>query len=207
MKSFRNFWPLLLFFILCANVSFGQTDSTTLVNQKEKKHLKDYLHFKLQFAGGIGFISPGVGVAYAKRKIETDIFAGFIPKGIGGEQIEMVTLKNTYFPYKVKLEKYDVTLYPISIGGFVSYSFGSQYETVWPDYYPDGYYWWDSSLRLGFFLGGKVSKPLTDHPLKEISVYYELGSNDLYFISYVQNIKYFEPYEILNLAIGVKVIF
>ena len=207
MKKSHNFWLSLLIFILYANFSFGQTDTTALVNQKEKKHLKDYLHFKLQFAGGIGFISPGVGLAYAKRKIETDLFAGFIPKGIGGEQIEMLTLKNTYFPYKIILERQDIILYPITIGGFINYSFGSQYETFWPDYYPNGYYWWDSALRLGFFLGGKISKPLSDNPLKEISVYYELGSNDLYFVSYVQNLKYFEPYEILNLAIGVKFVF
>lgn len=186
---------------------FGQSDSLSNQNARDKKHWTDRLYLKVQYAGAIGFISPGIGFSHARNKIETDLFPGFLPKGIGGEDIVMLTLKNTYFPFKKELKRSDLIIYPISIGGYLNYTFGNQYETFWPDYYPQGYYWWDSSLRLGFFLGGKIAKPLADNPFKEVSAYYEVGFNDLYLISYVQNTKYLKPYDILNLALGVKFAF
>lgn len=202
----RSLWILVATLILSVyNRSIAQeenqhSDSATV---DEKWYKID--HFKLQYAGAIGFISPSVGIAYAKNRLETDFYFGYVPKSVGGDHLIMLTLKNTYSPFTIRPKSNDLVIYPFSIGGFFKYSFGSEFTTSWPDHYPKGYYWWDSAIRLGFFIGGKVTKPVSGLPFRSLSAYYELGSNDLYFISYVQNFRYFKPYEILNLAIGIKV--
>lgn len=204
---------LLLFsFLISVDFAFAQDESeveqdTVAQTAKVKRKWHEAAHVKLQFAGSIGFISPAVGVSWAKDKIESDLFFGYLPKKVGGEHIVMLTLKNTYTPFSIEPKNSKLTIYPLSIGGFLNYTFGNQYETFWPDYYPTGYYWWDSAIRLGFFLGGSVAIPVKNKSFDSISGYYELGTNDLYLISYVQNLKYFEPYDILNLAIGVKIAF
>lgn len=196
---------ILLFLMMAPDLLYAQEESE--VAQKSDRKWYELAHVKLQFAGSIGFISPGVGISYARDKMETDLFFGYLPKPIGGEHIVMLTLKNTFTPFSIEPKNSRLTIYPLSIGGFFNYTFGNQYETFWPDHYPSGYYWWDSAMRLGFFLGGSVAIPVNKNAFDTISFYYELGSNDLYLISYLQNLKYFEPYDILNLAIGVKMAF
>lgn len=196
---------LLLLLIFPVSL-FGQFVSDRYEDiQEDNSHWKDRIYFKLQYAGGIGFISPGIGISHSKQKIETDIFPGYAPKGVAGADIVMLTLKNTYFPIQKELNRLDIAIYPISMGILLNYTFGSQYKILWSDQYPKGYYWWDSSVRWGFFLGGKVSKLLDgDISLKKISAYYELGFNDLYFVSYLQNTGYLGLHDILNLALGLK---
>ena len=203
----------LLFFSMMVLAGFNTLiaqdlpESSNLDKEEEDEKWYKPDHIKLQYAGSIGFISPGVGIAYAKDKMETDFYFGYLPKKIGGDHLIMLTLKNTYYPFSIKPKNRDFVIYPFSIGGFFNYTFGSEYTTSWPSYYEDGYYWWDSAIRLGFFIGGKITKPVSNLPFQSISSYYEIGSNDLYFISYIQNIKYFKPYEIFNLAIGIKMTF
>ena len=204
MPGFRK--NTLLFFIcfLFRSVStVAQTDTLTSEDEKWYK-----FHSKLQFAGSIGFVSAGAGFTFNRDHIESDLMAGYVPKAIGGEYIVTLTIKNTFYLLNIASEKLDVKIYPLGIGGFFNYTFGNQYETFYPDYYPDGYYWWDSAIRLGFFLGGKVTRQLPKElSPTAVSAYYELGSNDLYLVSYLQNTKYLKPYDILNLAIGLKVTF
>lgn len=202
----KSVWVLIATLLLSVydrSAAQGNEQEADLETVTEKWYKID--HLKLQYAGAIGFISPGVGIAYAKDKMETDLYFGYVPKSVGGDHLFMLTLKNTYSPFTIKPRNRDLVIHPFSIGGFFNYSFGSEFSTSWPDHYPKGYYWWDSAIRLGFFLGGKVTKPVLGLPFRSLSAYYELGSNDLYFISYVQNFRYFKPYEILNLAIGIKV--
>lgn len=205
---------LFLFLTLLLSTGQGRTvyaqaqfEEQQNAAQNEDRKWYEPAHVKVQFAGGIGFISPGFGFSYAKNKMETDLFFGYLPKQIGGEHIVMLTLKNTFIPFTIKPENSRLTIHPLTIGGFFNYTFGNQYETFWPDHYPTGYYWWDSAIRLGFFLGGNVRIPVKNNVFDAVSAYYELGSNDLYLISYIQNINYFKPYDILNLAIGVKMAF
>lgn len=180
-------------------VLFGQGDEVG----KEGSDWKDNVHFKLQYAGGIGFISPGIGIAHSRDKIDTDLFFGYAPKWLAGDDIVMLTFKNTYFPFKKELDKLDLTIYPLSAGILLNYTFGGQYSNFWSDKYPKGYYWWDPSIRWGFFIGGKVSK-LLDGSIKKVSAYYEVGFNDLYFVSYIQNTGHLGLHDILNLALGLK---
>lgn len=183
---------------------FGHDIAQSTKVEKPEAHWKDKVHFKLQYAGGIGFISPGIGISHSQQKIETDVFLGYAPKWLAGDDIVMLTFKNTFFPLKKELPQLDLTIHPISAGIFLNYTFGSQFSNFWTDKYPKGYYWWDSSIRWGLFIGGKLSKPLENSNIKKISAYYEMGFNDLYFVSYVRNTGYLGLYDILNLALGLK---
>ncbi len=178
--------------------------SQTLSQDVEKPwYIPDF--YKAQFAGNIGFISVGAGYVHGNEKLETDLLTGFVPKFIGGDRIVTVTLKSTYKPWQRQLnEKY--TLVPFTAGLYLSYSFGSQFDTISPNEYPEGYYWWASSLRVGGFIGGMLVLNKNDTSrIKNLTLFYELGSYDLLFLSYIQNTDYLKIWDVTNLALGVKV--
>jgi hypothetical protein len=92
-----------------------------------------------------------------------------------------------------------------SLAFFLNYTFGPQFDTKWPSYYPKGYYWWATSFRPGAYIGGKVGRDVVIHKHKRrLEAYYELGTYDLMLISYVQNTHYLKPTDIVSLALGVK---
>jgi len=63
---------MISFFLLCVNPgSNGQTGQRT-DSVKYKRFLPDYV--KMQFAGGIGFLSPGVGYSFFKQRFEVSCF-------------------------------------------------------------------------------------------------------------------------------------
>lgn len=159
-------------------------------------------HTKLQFAGNIGFLSMGIGYLHGKEKLETDIMLGFVPKSIGGDHIISLTGKLTYFPWQIHMNE-NFTLYPLSVGPYLSYSFGSQFDTLLPNEYPPGYYWWATSLRLGAFAGGKLQWRLPGND-RHLAFYYEIGTYDLELISYIQNTEYLQIEDIFSMALGVK---
>lgn len=160
-------------------------------------------HAKLQFAGNIGFLSIGAGYLHGRNKLETDLMVGFLPKSIGGDHIATITAKMTYFPIKKVLSN-KLNFYPISVGPYISYSFGSQFDTFLPNEYPEGYYWWATSMRFGAYIGGKFEFNLSATNSKLLSFYYELGTYDLLVLSYALNREYLNIDDIFSLALGVK---
>lgn len=176
---------------------------TTFAQENESRwYVPD--HYKLQFAGRIGFLSVGAGYLHGKGKLETDLHAGYVPKSIGGDYIETITVKSTFFPWNNELGS-GYSIRPFSVGLYLSYSFGSEFDTILPDVYPDGYYWWATSLRFGGYLGGSISKDLPNSGLfQNITLYYELGTYDLLFLSYIQNLETIRIYDITSLALGIK---
>ncbi|MEP2774196.1 MAG: hypothetical protein ABJH05_18710 [Fulvivirga sp.] len=171
--------------------------------EKQKKwYIPD--HYKAQYAGNIGFVSFGAGYLHGKDKLETDFFTGYVPEAIGGDRIMTLTLKSTYAPWK-KLIRENLTLRPFSVGLYLNYSFGSQFDTISPNEYPEGYYWWATSLRVGGFIGGTLTlNRKEDYEIKRVSLYYELGTYDLIFLSFLQNTEYLRIWDVTSLALGVK---
>jgi hypothetical protein len=181
----------------------------TTYAQEGPKARRWYLpdHMKLQFAGGTGFLSGGPGYNSKNKTLETDLLFGYLPEQFGGDALITITGKTTYSPWRVKL-KNDYYLAPASIGMYLSYTFGPQFDWKWPAYYPKGYYWWATSFRPGIFAGGKIGREITVHSRRRgLELYYELGTYDLMLISYVQNTGFLTPGDILNLAIGLKFAF
>jgi len=188
---------------MIAFVSYSQEAQT------EEKTRKWYMpdHMKLQFAGNVGFLSGGPGYISRNKTLETDLLFGFLPQKYGGDALVSITLKTTYSPWRIPLKN---TYYidPFSMGVWLSYTFGPQFDTSWPSYYPAGYYWWATAMRPGIYFGGKAGKQITVNKKKRgLEAYYELGTYDLKMITYVQNIGTVKLSDIFSLALGVKLAF
>jgi hypothetical protein len=186
-------------FLIMGLSSMAQTPDST--SNRRAWYKPD--HFKLQYAGNIGFLSGGPGYISKNKTLETDLLIGYLPKKFGGDALITSTLKTTYSPWRISLSK-DRYLVPFSIGAYLSHTFGPQFDSKWPSYYPAGYYWWATAIRPGAYIGGKIGSNNLSKK-SQVELYYELGSYDLMMISYVQNTHYLNLTDILNLAIGVKI--
>ena len=197
----KNF--LLPFLLVISTMAAAQDEIPA--EKSRKWFLPD--HVKLQFAGNIGFMSGGPGYISKNKTLETDFMFGFLPQKFGGDALISITGKTTYSPWRIHL-KDNYNIVPFSIGMYLSYTFGPQFDTKWPAYYPVGYYWWATAFRPGAYVGGKVGKDIKlRKTTKNFEFYYELGSYDLLMISYVQNTNYLKLSDIVNLAFGVKMAF
>lgn len=193
---------LLILIVFTTTATFAQqTDSL----KTRKWYVPD--HIKMQFAGNIGFISGGPGYVSRNQSLETDLLVGFLPEKFGGDALVTISAKTTYSPWRIRL-KNSYFIIPFSMGAYLSYTFGPQFDSKWPSYYPSGYYWWATAIRSGAYVGGKVGKQITVSKRKStVELYYELGSYDLLMISYVQNRKFLSLPAISNLSFGVKLSF
>jgi hypothetical protein len=181
-----------------------------IAQEKGRENIKKWWvpdYTKIQFAGAIGFLSAGTGYINKTGKSETELMVGFLPKSIGGDHLISATLKTNRIPWKTELNE-NWTLLPFQFGGYLSYTFGSEFNTFLPDRYPSGYYWWSSSLRIGMFFGSRFRyRPDTDNPFKSIDFYYEVGTYDLKFLSYVQNVESLTFLDVVNLSFGIRLEF
>jgi hypothetical protein len=191
---------IIFYFLLLLPFSSAAQDSLSIKNRKW--FVPD--HLKLQFAGNIGFISGGPGWLSRNKTLETDILFGFLPQKFGGDALVTITGKTTYSPWRISLKNSRYVV-PFSLGAYMSYTFGPQFDSKWPSYYPSGYYWWATSIRPGAYVGGKIGQEVTvNRKRKGLEIYYELGSYDLLMISYVQNTKYLKLSDIVSLSLGIK---
>ncbi|MDO7875559.1 hypothetical protein Q5H93_12520 [Hymenobacter sp. ASUV-10] len=167
-------------------------------------------HLQLQTGGGLGMVAGGAGYDLDKKKsLELDILVGYVPKYYGGSTLSLASAKAMYSPWRVPISE-KIELLPLTAGLYFSYTHGTINDEL-PGQYSADYYWFSTDTRYGPLLGSRLTflgPPIkaTGQPRK-ISAYYELGSNDLYIISYVQNTKALSIGDILTLALGVKVDF
>ena len=164
-------------------------------------------HLALQTGGGLGMVAAGAGYEFAKNRLETDILIGYVPKYYAGSTLSLASLKFMYSPFRLPLgEKFQ--LVPLTVGGYFSYTHGTLNDELKGQYASD-YYWFSTDTRYGPLLGSRVTflaPPIaaTGQPRK-ISVYYELGSNDLYLASYLNNRNGgLGLGQLLTLALGLK---
>jgi len=160
---------------------------------------------KLQFAGSMGMLSGSVGWYYGKKnQWETDLFLGFIPKMNRQDGHVTITLKETYTPWRIKLNE-DFSYEPLTTGLYINKIFGEYFWNNLPERYPEGYYFWAVNTRFNIFLGQAVTVKLNKSPLfgKELSFYYEFSTNDLYLISAIGN-QSIRPWDIIGLSLGIR---
>ncbi|MDO7846846.1 hypothetical protein Q5H92_10800 [Hymenobacter sp. M29] len=164
-------------------------------------------HLVLQTGGGLGMVAAGAGYEFAKNHLETDILIGYVPKYYAGSTLSLASLKFMYSPFHLPVgEKLQVV--PLTVGAYFSYTHGTINDELKGQYSAD-YYWFSTDTRYGPLLGSRLTflaPPVaaTGQPRK-ISVYYELGSNDLYLASWFNNQKGGLAFsQLLTLALGVK---
>jgi hypothetical protein len=156
-------------------------------------------HGKIQFAGGIGFMSAGFGYATNNKKFNIDAYYGYVPENLGGIEIHSVTSKVTWIPISRNLCQ-DIHWQVLTTGVLVNYAFGEQYFFLSPTNYPLKYYGLPTAAHIGFFVGGGLQ-------YRKVGCYFELGSTDKSLGSYVRNVRSLKLTSILNIAFGLKVSF
>lgn len=160
---------------------------------------------KVQYAGGMGLVSLGIGWDYGRnQQWETDMMLGIIPRYSSDEAKLAFTIKENFTPWSLPLGS-SVRVYPFSCGIYFNTVFNNEFWTTEPDRYPSGYYGFSTRLRTHLFVGQRVRFMIPDRKRvfsNSITFYYELSTCDLYLISAVTN--HLRPRDYLRLSFGLK---
>ncbi|MDR2705052.1 MAG: hypothetical protein LBC02_04655 [Planctomycetaceae bacterium] len=113
-------------------------------------------HSQLQYAGGMGLLSGGVGWDYGKNRWETEVFLGFLPRYSTKETKWTFTLKQNYIPWEIDAGK-NFSLFPLSCGVYTNSIFDEDFWVSAPDKYPNQYYSFSTKLRFYVCLGQRVA--------------------------------------------------
>jgi len=208
MKTLNNIKILLLSFVFLCSVFITSAQNSSSVSTNEKWYKPSYVN--LQYAGQIGFMAVGIGKSYSNNKLETSLLYGNVPKSLGGSNINIVTLKQTYSPFTISLSQERIKLHLITTGFFISHHLGEDYNKYLTHQYPDNYYGFMKGYRLGAFIGGDINAELNPKSslfFSSLSLYYELGINDLDADRLFRNPNQMKVHEITNLALGIKLYF
>ena len=157
-----------------------------------------------QFAGSTGFATVGYSYMMFQEKLEAGVYAGYVPPFAGRPQ-GTVSLKFTYVPFNFSFGK-NVTLEPLTMGGFIVQHFGDDIPLFWEEQYPDGYYWWNRSLRYHVFIGRLVGLRSKSKYINKVKFYFEANTNDLYISSYFPNSEVLSLDDIFFLGCGLKAV-
>ncbi|ABS26564.1 hypothetical protein [Anaeromyxobacter sp. Fw109-5] len=159
-------------------------------------------HAKLQLAGAIGFLSPGVGYALLGRRVELDLFLGYAPESLAGVDLWSVTGKASWLPWRVGLGR-GWTARPLYAAVQLTYTFGDRFFVFLPDRYGPEYYPLPTALRAGLALGAALGRPVGR--LEHLGAYAEVVAVDLPLAYLVSNLGTVRASEVLSVALGVRV--
>jgi hypothetical protein len=150
-------------------------------------------HAKLQLAGNVGFLSPGAGWALGRRS-EADVFFGWVPEAVGGDDIFSVTGKLSWAPWRLGSRPW--TVRPLTLALQLTYTFGDQYYLV-PDHA-----FTPTALRSGVAVGAAVGRLIGK---RSVSAYAELVAIDVGLVYLVSDRDVLGPQDVFSLAVGVRV--
>lgn len=165
----------------------------------------------VQRAGSIGYNSFGVGYnLFGNRKGSLDLSWGYVPKSKGGRQ-DIFAAKFAYRPVSIKLRDFGV-LNLANPGVFVSHHPGGKFHTTLnKDQYPAGYYWWSSAVRFHLSASTELKintpKNLSKTGVKQVALYGEFNTNELYAVSWFKNRENLPLKDIIKLGFGIKAYF
>ncbi len=164
-------------------------------------------HLKMQYAGNMGFLSVGFGWDYGKRnQWETDLLLGYLPQYDSKRPKMTFTVKQNYIPWSRRIGKDYFDFEPLTCGLYLNTVPGDEFWTNEPDRYPKGYYGFSSRVRIHVFVGQRLTFNIPQahrYFAKQLTLFYELGTADLYVISAFTN-KYLRPRDYLSLSFGLK---
>jgi hypothetical protein len=156
-------------------------------------------HFKLQYAGLIGFMSLGAGYDLSPR-YDLTLFYGVLSNTLGGSSVRVhtVSLKNSWDLFKPRL------LGNVTPKAGVSINWGHTNNTFrrLPPHYPESYYF-QNKVHLAPFWGLEWQLPLSSrHVFKSIGIYGEMSTLDAYLLEFMRT-QYVSLDKIWNLALGI----
>jgi hypothetical protein len=162
-------------------------------------------HNQIQFAGGMGLLSGGIGWDYGRNRWETDMLLGFLPRYSTKKVKWTFTLKENYIPWRVEVGK-NFSVSPLSCGLYVNTIFDDDFWVSDPDKYPNEYYSFSTKLRFYIYLGQRVTYNIPYEKrrlLNAITFFYEVSTSDLYLVSVLGN-DWLKPSDYLHLSLGLK---
>jgi hypothetical protein len=162
-------------------------------------------HAKVQFAGEMGLVSPGVGYELLGHRLQSDLFFGWVPASIGGDDVFSATAKLTLVPWRIQAG-HRWRVHPLSVSTQLTYTFGSQYFLTPPGRYPRGYYDVPTALHTAVGVGGCVVRPLRSKS-RELGVYYELVAANAMILRWLENRAALSLVDIVSVAVGARLRF
>lgn len=161
----------------------------------------------VQYAGSIGYFSGGLGYNIIKSKARLSAHYGFVPANRGGE-LQVVSAKLIFVPTRITIWN-RVRMNPFDLGVMASYHYGDKMETRWPEgVHPKGYYWWHPALRGHLVMESSVTYEFKKgQRFHSVTGYVEFNTNELYFVSFLQNLQTVEIADIVKLGTGVRLQF
>jgi hypothetical protein len=197
-------FALLLFSVLTIT-AYGRYNSLSESTKHKWMKIIYPHHYKLQFAGGIGFLSGGLGYDFFNNRIDISYFYGYVPEWFSEEDLHSVSLQLSGKPFRIDINS-KFEYYPLNIGIFLHHTFGEEYYVTWPDHYPEDYYWWYPGRTGGLFLEGQLNYQFkdSDQTFSEIGFYYRIVTRGVYLTSKFSNSSI--PIEdIFSLGLGVVI--
>jgi hypothetical protein len=173
--------------------------------QEERRVLPDFA--VMQYAGSIGYFSGGFGYNVFKSKARFSMHYGYIPLNRGGE-LQVVAAKLIFIPASITVWN-RVKMNPVDVGIMGSYHYGDKMEARWPEgVYPKGYYWWYPALRAHLLMESSVTYEFKKgQRFTSVTGYVEWNTNELYFVSFVQNLRAVRLEDIVKVGTGVRLRF
>ena len=180
-----------LLHILALIVLIGVTETNAQESSKTDSTQQCWLlpdYVKLQYAGGIGFLSAGVGYTFVDHRIDVSAFYGYVPTWFTVDDLHSVSLQFTAKLIRIKASE-NIEILPLNIGWYLHHTFGNEYWVKLPDNYPDEYYWWSPGRNAGIFIGGEIKTKLlaSKTPSSGMAFYIRAGTRGLYLSSKVGN--------------------
>lgn len=205
-------WDSKLIYLFIALLTFSATaNSQNRYDRRIQKYQNQWInliptHTKIQYAGGMGLLSLGVGWDYGKKnQWETDVFLGYLPKYTTSRSKITFTLKQNFIPWKKNINKL-FSFEPLACGLYINTIFDGDFWVNEPDKYPSNYYSFSTKMRFNIYVGQRFSFNIPYEKrlfTRQITAFYELSSNDLYIVSAVGN-GYLKPKDYLRLSFGLK---
>lgn len=146
-------------------------------------------HVKLQFAGGIGLLSGGIGWDYGlKCRWETDFLLGFVPRFGSRSAHATFTVKQNYIPWSIGCgSRFSVE--PLTCAVYLSVITGQEFWTRIPERYPSRtYYPMPTKLRAYFSAGQRFVWSFAEkRRMRSLTAYYEFSTCDYYLVTKLSN--------------------
>jgi hypothetical protein len=147
-------------------------------------------HAKLQLAGNVGFLSPGVGYAWG-RHVEGDAFFGWVPEAFGGDVFSL-TGKLVLSPWEIG-DRW--RLRPFTAAVQLTYTFGDPYFVIPPEPFVP------TALRAGVAFGAELARRWRG---RSVGLYAELVALDLGLAYWLSNRDALGPRDVFSLALGLR---
>lgn len=162
-------------------------------------------HVKMQYAGGMGVLSTGVGWDYGKRRQwETDVLLGYLPAKYASDFLLTLTVKQNYIPWSMSFDKH-WALEPFYCGMYLTTIAGEEFWEKEPGRYPNRYYNFSTKIRPYIFIGQRMNFNLKNSIVQQhISLFYEVSTCELYIISKATN-RSLTMRDVLRFSFGAKV--